>query len=543
MKSFPWRSAFLSVLLICTFEVSSSAQVADWPGVFDPAKLWVLHLELENPADWEVIRFDRTFDIEVPAWFWADGEEENKLYVSVRRKSCDAMPSESDPFKISVKIDVNEYVSGQKWHGLTKLSLENGDDADVLSEGLAGNIHGMAVGDKGYPYPVSYCNWVVLYINGINRGVYVNIEQIDKQFLRNRDFYEPDASWIYEYGGGEIFDIEVAPDENPVSPGVREMCYRPFACLNTNSELYPEGGPCNAPEGAALVEHMGQWIDTRGLLTIAAVDAFFANPDALFSHARNTAFIDFNLDDPNETRKRMYLPWDNDSVLTGVDFNIYERTKGGGGPTYFQSAILGNPVLRRQYNQVMRNLLTGPLSAANTHAFLDSMQPVLSNALAADPYSEIGEQSPAGVAGRIDELKRWIADRIANVLSQVDTDEPRDDFDSDGAADANDNCPFKSNPDQADSDGDGIGDVCDNCPFEANLDQTHSDGDGVGDACACGQANLDGLGPIDINDLAIMAEQWGRLGDDLSPDLNNDSSVDAADLVRIADCWLSNGGR
>lgn len=74
-----------------------------------------------------------------------------------------------------------------------------------------------------------------------------------------------------------------------------------------------------------------------------------------------------------------------------------------------------------------------------------------------------------------------------------------DDFDNDGVPDANDNCPFDFNPDQADSDEDGIGDVCegsqndmdkdgvpddiDNCPTVANADQSDVDEDGDGDAC------------------------------------------------------------
>lgn len=511
MKVLPKGFVPISMLLMCVCAMKGFAQVADWPGVFAPTELLVLHLELENPADWDVIRKDATFDIEAPAWFWADGEESSKLYVSVRRKSCDAMPDENDPFKISVKIDINEYVNGQKWHGLTKLSLENGDDADVLSEGLAGNIHQMASVAAGYGYSVSFCNWVVLYIDGVNRGVYVNIEQINKQFLRNRDLYERGQVWLYKYGGGETFEVEVSDAGNVVSPAVRELCYRPFACLNQNSPLYPSGGLCPTPGGDALVQDMDRWMYIDGLLTLSAIDAFLGNPDALFSHARNTSFVDFDLDNAIETRKRMYLPWDNDSVLTEVDFDIYERSRGGGA-TYFQTAILGNAGLRSQYNQIMRRLLTGVLSPANIHAFMDGIEPVLTDALAADPYSEAGS-SGAAVAARFEEIKTWISQRTANVLAQVNADEPTDDID-----------------------GDGVDDNTDNCPFDYNPDQTDSDADGYGDVCECAQANFDGTGIVGNGDLAILSGQWGLTT--VPADLNNNGTVDIGDLLQLVQYWL-----
>ncbi|MBU0982224.1 MAG: SBBP repeat-containing protein [candidate division Zixibacteria bacterium] len=58
-----------------------------------------------------------------------------------------------------------------------------------------------------------------------------------------------------------------------------------------------------------------------------------------------------------------------------------------------------------------------------------------------------------------------------------------DDWDNDGVANIDDNCPYVYNLLQEDFDDDGAGDSCDNCLEVANFSQTESDGDGVGDAC------------------------------------------------------------
>jgi hypothetical protein len=80
------------------------------------------------------------------------------------------------------------------------------------------------------------------------------------------------------------------------------------------------------------------------------------------------------------------------------------------------------------------------------------------------------------------------------------------DLDTDGIADAADNCPLDANADQVDGDGDGwgdpcdlcgsivslgqvdqdrdgVGDECDNCPFRGNTEQVDADADGTGDLC------------------------------------------------------------
>ena len=413
-----------------TLLYTNSAQAQGWPDVFDTNQLLTLNIELLNPADWDTIRYDLTFNIEVPALFWADGEEANKLYVSVRRKSGDALPSETDPCKVSLKIDINEYVSGQKWHSLNKLSLENGDDQDIVAEGLACNLHRMASVPEGYGYDAYYASWVKLYVNGVYRGVYVNHEQRNKQFMRNRGLYVKDQTWLYKSTGANSFELKVGDDTNPASPAVLALCYVPFICANCR-DLTPPGGVCPTPDDANLVTDVNKWVNVQGMLTLGAVNAFVTNTDSLFSHERNCFFIDF---DDGRGKKRMYFPWDQDSVITSVNWNIYERR---GGATLWQQLILGNPLFRCRYNRIMRNLLNGPLSEANIHSFINSVQTqALIDALEADPWSKM----EGGVADRFQAIRDWFSARIVNVLAQVAHDEPSPplliyDLNTDGAID------------------------------------------------------------------------------------------------------------
>lgn len=116
------------VVLSAVAAIPAQAQV--WVDVYNPTQVLTLDLTIDA-QDWDTIRHDLTNEIEVPAQFWADGGPEPPLLVSVRRKWSRALPSESNPHKVSIKIDVNEFVDGQTWRGLTKLSLENGADTDL----------------------------------------------------------------------------------------------------------------------------------------------------------------------------------------------------------------------------------------------------------------------------------------------------------------------------------------------------------------------------------------------------------------------------
>jgi hypothetical protein len=413
------------VLLACLATLAIvCGRAQTWVDVFNPFQVLTLNLEME-PADWDTIRHDTSNEIEVPAQFWANGEE-TPLLVSVRRKSSRALPSEENPIKVALKVDINEFVNGQTWRSLTKLSLENGADTDPVSEGLAWNLHEMATGPGFYPggFHPGLAAWVRLLINGDYIGLFISVEERDSQFLRNRGLPRGTTSegirrsWLYEIDELGAGSFELEDGDLPHGPTWNTLCYSPF---QTGTKQIP---PCPTPNDAMLQTQLSELIDMPIMLTQGAVDAFSSNRDALFTHGKNFRFIDFNpAVEPG--RKRLYLIWDLDAAITDVNANIYAEKSGRLVQTPYQKVILNHPAFRAQYNAILQGLLhpqTGPLSESALHAFLDEVEAAITPALTDDPYAGFG--SPEASAALFSGLRNWISQRIVNVQGQVQANQP-----------------------------------------------------------------------------------------------------------------------
>jgi len=119
----------------------------------------------------------------------------------------------------------------------------------------------------------------------------------------------------------------------------------------------------------------------------------------------------------------MYFPWDVDASFKNTTFDIYYS---GSSETY-EEVILQKPVFRAQYNQIMRDLLDGPLTFADINDFLDMVEPVISSAVEADPWAMahiFDRWGASSVAEYFGMLRSWFSQRIPNVREQVDWDEP-----------------------------------------------------------------------------------------------------------------------
>ena len=142
---------------------------------------------------------------------------------------------------------------------------------------------------------------------------------------------------------------------------------------------------------------------------MGAVNAFLGHGDYLFSKGKNIYFADYL-----GGSKRLYLPWDLDSVMSQVNHNIFNPGD------HYADELLAVPLFRDQYKTILSDLLDGSMHVYEMHAFLDQMEPILTPWLLLDANNQLGDAN--GIASKFQGLKDWVVHRDAIVRAQIAND-------------------------------------------------------------------------------------------------------------------------
>jgi spore coat protein CotH len=195
--------------------------------------------------------------------------------------------------KPALKLKFDEFVEGQTFHGLKRLTLNNAfEDGSFVAERLAYEVYRAA----GVPAP--RCNNALVTINGEFYGVYVNVEAEDKPFLRR--WFANDEGNLYEEGQSDF----LPGAENSFNLETNEAANDRTDLIQLIAAV--EGA--NDPD--TFLEDVGTYLDTQNYLTFTAVEAAVNQWD-MYSY---TVFWVNNLrlyNDP-ETGKFHFIPWGHD---------------------------------------------------------------------------------------------------------------------------------------------------------------------------------------------------------------------------------------
>ena len=273
---------------------------------YDTNVLRTLFLQFEN-ADWEKELADfYNSDVDVPALLTVDGRQYRDVGVRFRGMSSFAFVPEGSKRSLNVSIDFAD--DNQRVMGYRTLNLLNANSDPTFARAL---IYSHIA--RQY-MPAAQINYVRVVINGESWGIYLNAEQFNSDFVRDRFKDKGGARWkvpgspigrggmtylgdkIEAYRG--IYDIKSRDSE----PSWRRLIQM-FKVLN---ETPPE----------RLEAELSPLLNIDGALKFLAVEIALANTDGYWTRAS-----DYNI----------YLDGQGRVHVLPHDMNEGLEEEGGGG--------------------------------------------------------------------------------------------------------------------------------------------------------------------------------------------------------------------
>ncbi|WP_039037234.1 CotH kinase family protein [Pseudoalteromonas sp. ECSMB14103] len=331
--------------------------------------------------------------------------------VAIRTKGGSSLRSvaNSSSDRYSFKVDINEYVSGQKFFGLKKFTLQNSfNDPSYMREVIAYEL----MDEMGVPTPEhAYVNF---YVNGELFGLYLMVEAVDGEFVEkhfansNGDLYKPDGTGSDLLWLGD--DIQSYTDIN----------------LQTNEDTTDNGAFINFVESLDKGETSAIDIDT--LLRYMSVSTSLSNLDSYHGPLAHNYYI---YDDDGVFS---ILPWDfNESFGTfamdcnGVDVRelyIDEPVSGALSERPLIANVFAEQSNLDTYHSYLTQLINGSLSSDTFNARVNEIADLIREHVQNDPTSFYGstyfEQNLTSTTGQFYGLTSFMQYRVANMVAQLD---------------------------------------------------------------------------------------------------------------------------
>ena len=369
----------ISSLFFVTFTLTGCTTPAEvTPDVFDPA---VLH-RIEITVDAAYLNELATdLDNRVPCTIVYDGEE--VVEAGIREKGNTAVPLDQKP-GFSVRFD--EFHDKADLHGLNKLLLNNSaQDPTFLREKLAAEVHGRA------GLPTARVVHAQVTFNGADNGIYVVLEAVDKDFLRDHFGELNDDGNLYEGPccGDFVDDIAHMNLEDESKDG------------RTRDDLIALAQIIRDAPDTTFAGDVAKKLDLDAFTKIYALEGLLGHWDG-FAFRGNNHYIYNN---PADSRF-VFLPHGMDRILDAADFDARQAPL-----MKLPLRIRAIPALDKQFQDQLVQLGTSVWNEA-------AIQASISETVALLHKAELGAQTKkdfADMDAKVTELRNIVTIRNATI--------------------------------------------------------------------------------------------------------------------------------
>ncbi|MFO1497770.1 MAG: CotH kinase family protein [Verrucomicrobiota bacterium] len=347
-------------------------------GLYDPMVLRTFFLEFEE-ADWEKELSDfHDTDVEVPAKLTVDG----KVYpdVGVHFRGMSSYMAVSEGRKRSLNLSLDFAHKEQNVGGYRTLNLLNShEDPSFLRSVLSYQI------DRSY-IPAPKANLARVVINGESWGIYVNVQQFNKDFVKDWFGTTKGARWKVRGSPGGQGSLAYLGED--------AAAYKRIYTIKTKDEpkrwadLIRLCKVLNQTPPERLEEALAPLLDIDGALKFLALDNALINNDGYWIRTSDYALYQ------DEKGRFHLIPQDSNETFAqpgGPGFG-----GGPGGPRFFGPGMFLAPAIMSQADKDADQTLNKAEFTALADTWFDKLDSEKAGKLSQEQFNErFGELLPA----------------------------------------------------------------------------------------------------------------------------------------------------
>lgn len=276
--------------------------------------------------------------------------------------------------KKSFKIKFKEF-GGEKFYDVKKFNLKaEVNDPTMLREMMALRAF------RDFDVPAARSHYVELYINNEYMGLYLNVEQIDDEFVQQRFTYDDGNIYKCYWGANLVNDGQIFNNEVYELETNRE--------LNDRSKLENFVRVLNTTPSSSLAAELEKVFNVDRYIRYLAVEALVGHWDG-YSYNKNNFYLYEN----DTTGLVEFIAYDVDNTF-GIDWvdrdwgtrDILDWVRHGGDPRPLSHKILAVQSYYERYRRYIDKLLNTTFSTAYYYPEFDKYEVMLADAIGRDTY-------------------------------------------------------------------------------------------------------------------------------------------------------------
>jgi spore coat protein CotH len=285
-----------SVLLVSPAQAASTLKSTDF---FNPKKILRIDLNLpQGTAD--ALNDKNRYRIYAPGniTMSVDGRTSGSLEMEVRLKGSTSISRLRDTPSFKIKFPKGPAQTGYLGQRRLTLNALTQDGSKIHEYGAYALFNAMGV-------PASKTGWARVYVNGLDKGLYINVEQPDENFAAKK--FRDNTQHIYE--GAALKDFKPGNDDGDNLSGAFHADHG-WKVTPNKSDLNKLIEVANEKNPANWYKALDGVTDRTALLKFMAVENFLGHWDGYTGPNVNNYFIRSN------TRgKFTFIPWGLDQTF------------------------------------------------------------------------------------------------------------------------------------------------------------------------------------------------------------------------------------